>query len=94
MHLQSCLLSVAIGAVLSISAPAHAGKFDQSSAAVRAQGLIASHASAARRADADAFSAKDVIVDRDGTEHVRFERSYRGLPVIGGSMSRSKRWRA
>ena len=30
--------------------------------------------------------ARDVIVDRDGTEHVRFNRTYKGLPVIGGDL--------
>ncbi len=35
-------------------------------------------------ASGDQFKAKDVIVDRDGTEHVRFNRFYNGLPVIGG----------
>ncbi len=32
----------------------------------------------------DKFIARDVIVDADGSEHVRFDRTYRGLPVIGG----------
>lgn len=86
MHMQSSLLGAAILAALAFSAPAIAGKFDGSPAAARAQGLIDGNPAAARRAGADAFSAKDVIVDRDGTEHVRFERSYRGLPVIGGDL--------
>ncbi|MEK8034464.1 M4 family metallopeptidase [Ideonella sp. DXS29W] len=30
------------------------------------------------------FEARDVIVDADGTEHVRFAQRYRGLRVIGG----------
>ncbi|MBN7136680.1 hypothetical protein A7A76_18170 [Lysobacter enzymogenes] len=37
-------------------------------------------------AQADGFNARDVMIDRDGTEHVRMERSYQGLPVIGGDM--------
>lgn len=37
-----------------------------------------------RRASADTFAAGSAIVDAKGTEHVRFARSYRGLPVIGG----------
>ena len=37
-----------------------------------------------RASSADRFHARDVIVDADGTEHVRFDRSYGGLPVIGG----------
>jgi len=32
----------------------------------------------------DDLAVRDVIVDADGAEHVRFERSYRGLRVIGG----------
>lgn len=32
------------------------------------------------------FSARDVIVDADGAEHVRFDRSFRGLRVIGGDV--------
>ncbi len=34
----------------------------------------------------DQFKARDVIVDTDGTEHVRFDRFYGGLPVIGGDV--------
>lgn len=29
---------------------------------------------------------KDVVRDADGTEHVRYDRTYDGLPVIGGDM--------
>ena len=32
----------------------------------------------------DQFVARDVIIDKDGSEHVRFDRTYKGLPVIGG----------
>ncbi|HMB55663.1 MAG TPA: M4 family metallopeptidase [Arenimonas sp.] len=34
----------------------------------------------------DQFQARDVIVDADGTEHVRFDRTYQGLQVIGGDV--------
>ena len=100
MHMQSRLLSAAILAALaaSVSMPAVAGKFDQSPAALRAKGLVEGRAAAAsHRADADTFSATDVIVDRDGTEHVRMQRSWRGLPVIGGDVvvhSRGGRFKA
>jgi Zn-dependent metalloprotease len=33
---------------------------------------------------ADQVAVRDVIVDADGAEHVRFDRSHRGLRVIGG----------
>ncbi|MFF4151387.1 M4 family metallopeptidase [Streptomyces sp. NPDC001651] len=29
-------------------------------------------------------SVRDVVVDADGTQHVRYDRTYRGLPVLGG----------
>ncbi len=60
---------------------------DRSAAAQRARELLAT--AAAREvhlAQADGFAAREVMIDRDGTEHVRMERSYEGLPVIGGDM--------
>ncbi|MFI6157611.1 M4 family metallopeptidase [Kitasatospora sp. NPDC051170] len=30
--------------------------------------------------------AKDAVVDRDGTRHLRFERTFAGLPVLGGDL--------
>lgn len=60
---------------------------DRTSAAARARELLAT--AAAREvnlARADGFNARDVMIDCDGTEHVRMERSYQGLPVIGGDM--------
>ncbi|MFJ5924563.1 M4 family metallopeptidase [Kitasatospora sp. NPDC092948] len=29
---------------------------------------------------------KDVLVDNDGARHVRYDRTYRGLPVVGGDL--------
>jgi zinc metalloprotease ZmpA len=34
----------------------------------------------------DEFKPRDVIVDKDGTEHVRFDRFHQGLHVIGGDI--------
>ena len=85
MHLQSRLLSAAILAALAVAAPAFAAKSDHP-AAGRALGLIDANKAATHRADADRFQIRDVIVDTDGTEHVRVSRSYRGLPVIFGDM--------
>ncbi|HVQ34023.1 MAG TPA: M4 family metallopeptidase [Lysobacter sp.] len=76
-------LVVSIALLLGATGAAHAGKAD-SPAAQRALGLLDAHAGAVHRNAADRFSVKDVVLDANGTEHVRFERSYRGLPVIGG----------
>ena len=35
---------------------------------------------------ANPVPTRDVIVDRNGTEHVRFDRTYKGVPVIGGDL--------
>ena len=52
----------------------------------RALALLASHGDAVKESAHDAFRARDVIVDADGTEHVRFDRTWAGLPVIGGDV--------
>lgn len=85
MKVQYGLLSAAIVSILAVSGTAQAAKVGRDAMALRAQGLLAGAAGKlANRADADAFTAGSAVVDRDGTEHVRFNRTYRGLPVIGG----------
>lgn len=32
------------------------------------------------------FDVRDVVVDKDGTEHVRFDRKYKGMRVLGGDL--------
>ena len=85
MTLQTRVLAVAVVAALSMSA-AHAAKPDLGPSSARAKSLIDASPATAKRHMGDSFIARDVIVDRDGTEHVRFDRTYRGLPVIGGDM--------
>jgi len=77
MHTATRLLTAAILAALSTSALA-AGPAERALDHLRANGAIA------KAADGDAFIARSVNVDADGTEHVRFDRTYRGMPVIGG----------
>jgi Zn-dependent metalloprotease len=68
----------------SSTSPAQA---DTTSAAERARQLLRNAAAKeVNLAAADGFVARDVMIDRDGTEHVRMERTYEGLPVIGGDM--------
>ena len=84
MKLQSCLLSAAIASALVVAAPATAARRD--AVVARAQSILADRAVArlAHQAAADQAEAEDAVVDADGTEHVRFARTYQGLPVIGG----------
>ena len=85
MQLQTRLLSLAIISTIAASAPALAANHIDRAVAARAQGLVDSSATqAVSRRMADAFIARDTIIDAKGKEHVRFARTYRGLPVIGG----------
>src|SRR5207342_3573243 len=74
------VLAVAVGlAVGNASAVEHP-------AVGRALALLAGHGEAVKESAHDAFRARDVMVDADGTEHVRFDRTWAGLPVIGGDV--------
>ncbi|WP_226470649.1 M4 family metallopeptidase [Luteimonas panaciterrae] len=55
---------------------------EQKIAKAAAAGRTASNAALA----AESYQAKDVIVESDGSEYVRMDRKYRGLPVEGGDM--------
>ena len=89
MH-PNCRLLLPAAVAMAIGAGAAAGATPGNSpvnpAVERAAGLIHGHAGAARASADDRFAARGVIADADGTEHVRFERTYRGLPVIGGDL--------
>ena len=75
-------LSVAIlmGTAGQAAAVDNGGPIDRALSAIRA------NPAATRYSASDAFAAHGVTVDRNGTEHVRFARTYKGLPVIGGDL--------
>lgn len=83
MSSSTKLLSFAI--MMAIGGTAFAANTDHP-AANRALGLLKNNSAAVRSSANDGFVARDVIVDADGTEHVRFDRTYAGLPVIGGDV--------
>ncbi|WP_305129027.1 M4 family metallopeptidase [Streptomyces longispororuber] len=53
-------------------------------AALLAATLSPTPAAAQDSAAPTAVSVRDVVVDRDGSRHVRYDSAYRGLPVLGG----------
>ncbi|NUR93870.1 MAG: peptidase M4 family protein, partial [Kribbellaceae bacterium] len=55
-------------------------------AVAKAKEAISSNLTALRATTADAFVVKDVIVDKDGSSHVRMDRTIGGLPVLGGDV--------
>ena len=89
MHLKTKLLpSIVVAMLVGTGAVAAAMPGDNPADPVvnRAAGLLRSHAGLARASSEDRFVARGAVVDADGTEHVRFDRTYRGLPVIGGDV--------
>jgi Zn-dependent metalloprotease len=52
----------------------------------RALGVVRQNPAAARLSAYDAFTERGATVDANGTEHVRMDRTYRGLRVIGGDL--------
>ena len=82
------LLSAALTAVLAMSAAHAAVPSSTAAPVVRAKSLLASTPGKAQSfANAgDAFTATDLPTGAGGVEHVRFERTYKGLPVIGGDL--------
>ncbi|GJF20016.1 M4 family metallopeptidase [Streptomyces flaveolus] len=49
-----------------------------------AAAALADHATSLGLTGAQDTRVRDVIVDADGTQHVRYDRTYRELPVLGG----------
>ena len=47
---------------------------------------LRAHPGAALASDGTAFHVTDTVTDADGTTHVRMDRTYRGLPVLGGDL--------
>ncbi|WP_396446484.1 M4 family metallopeptidase [Actinomadura sp.] len=52
----------------------------------KAKKAIAAHPGRAHRVSGHKFKVRSVTVDRDGSADVRFDRTYRGLPVYGGDL--------
>ncbi|MGV9252518.1 M4 family metallopeptidase [Streptomyces sp. NPDC003697] len=68
-----------------LSPAAHAADRPTRAEAVgHAASAVADHAAALGLTSAQDTAVRDVIVDKDGTQHVRYDRTYRGLPVLGG----------
>lgn len=86
--LAAAILPVLALAMLPADADAQTSQFKQSAALARAAALVDGPAAQRlHRATGDKFVARTagVVVDADGTEHVRFNRTWgNGLPVIGG----------
>lgn len=87
MKLNNKLFAVVVAAMVGGGAMGAANAGNTGNPIVgRSLGLLRGHAGVARMSTADQFAARNVIIDANGTEHVRFDRTYAGLPVIGGDL--------
>ncbi|MGW4600231.1 M4 family metallopeptidase [Streptomyces sp. NPDC004457] len=96
----AALIAAAVQSGAATAAPAtpRAGKADQAHTAVRLtpaqRAELIRHADAGTAATAreiglgarERLVVKDVVKDADGTLHTRYERTYGGLPVLGGDL--------
>ncbi|MEU3334606.1 M4 family metallopeptidase [Streptomyces sp. NPDC002144] len=72
------LASALSPAAVAADRPSRAGAIENAASALLA------HAASLGLTSAEGTSVRDVIVDKDGTQHVRYDRTYRQLPVLGG----------
>ncbi|MFI7063939.1 M4 family metallopeptidase [Kribbella sp. NPDC050124] len=68
------------------AAPLPASGFNQPAAVQAEQALTAQTAAALGLASGEVLKVRDVVKDPDGTEYVRYDRTYNGLPVVGGDL--------
>ncbi|MFF7307333.1 M4 family metallopeptidase [Streptomyces sp. NPDC008137] len=72
-----------VAAVLSPTAQADE-RPTRSDAIESAEAVLADRAAELGLGAAQGTKARDVVVDEDGTQHVRYDRTYHRLPVLGG----------
>ncbi|MFE7229963.1 M4 family metallopeptidase [Streptomyces sp. NPDC001231] len=68
-----------------LSPAAHAeGRPDRAAAIHNAASALVNHSTALGLTSVEATTVRDVIVDKNGAQHVRYDRTYHQLPVLGG----------
>ncbi|WP_215455309.1 M4 family metallopeptidase [Streptomyces sp. ATCC 21386] len=80
-------IAATAAALLAATLTPTAGAADRptrSTAIARAAEVLRDRATSLGLTAAQGTTVRDVIVDADGAQHVRYDRTYRGLPVLGG----------
>ncbi|MFJ6838599.1 M4 family metallopeptidase [Streptomyces sp. NPDC091209] len=93
-HIRRVAIAVAVTTAATLPGPAFASAPEgpvraatsASSPVAAARAAAFAHASATGVTQGDGLQVKDVMTDPDGKQHVRFVRTHRGLPVLGGDM--------
>lgn len=87
MHHQRVSKSLNVLALACLAMPATPSMAaDNAAAEARARAHIAAFPGHSLHGQGHAYDLRDVVVDDDGAEHVRFDRSVRGLRVVGGDL--------
>lgn len=86
MNLNCKSVLVAVALTLAIGGSQASAMDRNAVAADDAVTMLQRHRLDARVSTGDRFVSRGVLVDTDGTEHVRLNRTYKGLPVIGGDV--------
>jgi Zn-dependent metalloprotease len=68
------------------TAPLPASGFNQPAAVQAEQALTAQTATALGLAGGEVLKVRDVVKDADGSEYVRYDRTFNGLKVVGGDL--------
>ncbi len=79
----AAVLATAVVGAQSGSATGQAVRSDKAATAISA---LQNHPGAARHTTGQKFVVTDTIVDRDGSTHVRMDRRFHGLRVLGGDL--------
>jgi Zn-dependent metalloprotease len=66
--------------------PARPTPPDRKAIVAAALKAVSAHSASVRSGAGQSFAVKNVLVDADGTRHVRLTRTYHGLPVLGGDL--------
>ena len=81
-------MAVIVPALMCVVAPVRAqnAAADRAQAIDRARGHAAANSTVTRFGPEQDLVLRDAVIDADGSEHVRFDRTYRGLRVVGGDL--------
>jgi Zn-dependent metalloprotease len=86
-RLATAGVAVTTAALLAAALSPAAGAADRPTRATaieNAASVLVERAAALGLTAAQGTKVRDVVVDQDGTQHVRYDRTYRQLPVLGG----------
>ena len=78
------LAGLGVGVATTAGAAPQPSRPSTAEALARAQKAVADNPAAIRRGAKDAYQPTRILTDASGASHVRFARTYAGLPVLGG----------